>query len=120
MNTKRVASGEYFSCLLYKRKENSDEYNKVPIKFKARFFEPSNKNKQMPIVGTISSEVRLALYTSELKEKIKIQDKVLVLQEQYFVDSVAIELKDSPYVLGASRFSKKELENRLPKILRLI
>lgn len=120
MNTKRVATGEYFSCLLYKRVENSNSYERVPIKFKARFFDPANMTRQIPITGTITSEVRLALYTSELKTKLKTQDKVVILQEEYLIDSVALELKDTPYVMGASRFSKKELENRLPKIIRMV
>ena len=120
MNIKRMSNAEYFECLLYRRLDNTDEYEKVPIKFQARFFDPKNKQKQIPITGTISSEVRLALYTSELKVRVKVQDKVIVLQEEYLVDSTALELKDSPYVMGASRFSKKELENRLPKIIRLI
>lgn len=120
MNIKRVASAEFFDCQLYRRIDNSIEYEKVPIKFKAKFFDPNNKQKQIPITGTISSDVRLALYTSELKTKIKVQDKIIVLQEEFLVDSTAIELKDSSYTLGASRFSKNELENKLPKIIRLV
>lgn len=120
MNTRRISNAEFFDAKLYRRIDNSNEYEKVAIHFKAKFHDPHNSNKQIPLTGVISSEVRLALYTSELKVKIKIQDKIIILQDEYLVDSVALELRDSPYVLGASRFSKFELENKLPKVIRLV
>lgn len=115
----RTRVGENFECVVYKRIPNTNEYEKTNTKFTARVMTNYEIRQAEKITGLLGMEVSTMLYSTTLDKMLKQNDKVLFDGKLMLVEACKLNLNNTPYTLGNSRFSRKYSEKKFPKFISL-
>ena len=114
-----VSRGECFVAQVYKRKQNSAEYNNYPsFSFWCR---PASdlERKQYVSNGLITKSDSLMLYATRINGEIENGDHILFNGEMKIVSSVGYYLTKSKNI-GAYCFNPQEIINKAPKGISLL
>lgn len=114
-----VARGECYRAIVYKRKENSAEFEEVPaFSFMCRV--ATNLEKSQYITnGLITKSDSLMLYATRIDGEIKNGDHILFNGEMKLVESVGYYLNKSRNI-GAYAFNEEVLIKNSPKGISLV
>ena len=110
-----VARNETYKALVYKRLENSNEYDEdVSFEFNCRVANDIDKKSFVPTSGLYTQQDSVMLYATNIPYDLDIHDKILFLGKEYIVESVGYYLKKNR-VVNASIFSDDKIFSDSPK-----
>jgi hypothetical protein len=113
-----ILSGRYFECKVWHRKNNSNQYEEVPVTFRAKIVSDVNSSKNQIMPGINNSMPSLVIETIDL-DKVEMYDKIQVLDDVYQVERIMTKKTQSPYTMGAHKFNNKHIKEKLPKVIYL-
>jgi hypothetical protein len=114
-----MLNGRYFEAKLWRRLENSGQYETTPIVFRAKILTDAQVSKNQMTMGMLNTAVSLVIETIDLEE-VGIYDRVELLDEKFQVERVTVRKQNSPYTLGANKFTTKHIKGKLPKVIYLV
>ena len=90
------AFNERFNAKLYKRKVNSNDYEKIPsVNFKYRIASSKEKNSYQSGSGVITQTQGLFIVSSRLPSDIKVDDRIFTLNKYWLVESVGYYINET-------------------------
>lgn len=112
--------GESFRAKLFKRIDNSNEYQSVPsLTFKCRPTNQSEKKNFVLTSGMNTNSIGIYLMSTRLPKEVSVDDKIFFAGKYWLVESVGYYY-DSSLTLGSSDLSNEAMINRLPKGIKLV
>lgn len=114
----RVA--HFITAILYKKLDNSIDYDINGIEFKAKINSNENKGSFYALNGLVSDNVSISLYSQDdIVSQIKANDKVRFMGNEYLVQSVGIYL-DNALAMSLDSYNEEDLYARCPKGIQLV
>lgn len=115
----RVSRNEIYKAQVFKRLENSNEFERVPtFEFNCRVASDFEKNSFVPTNGLFTEQGGVMLYATNIPFHLEIHDKILFLGKEYLVESVGYYLNKNR-LLNASIFSDDKIFEESPKGVKL-
>lgn len=114
-----VSRGEHLKATLYKRKENSNEYNSVPtLTFNCRVANQIEKNTFQPTSGLITQTKGLYLYATRLPADVKPDDRIYFMGQYYLVETTGEYVSNARILSNDINYA--QIKNSSPKGLKII
>lgn len=119
MAINRARTGEFIPAQIYKRIEDTDQYNVDPINFMCKIVGSFEIQSAQPIQGILMEDTSLVIKSSNLSYDPQNKDKVVILGDnEYFVQRSQVDF-NAPFTMNAARFNPVYLKSRLPKYISL-
>ena len=115
----RLEFGNTYIAKLFKRIENSVEFETNHIDFKCKPIGSKEKGNTQIISGTLTQTRGLTIYSQYIPSEIKSGDKVVFMGKEYLVESVSYSLDDIR-IFGSQTLSPEKIIEDVPKIIRLV
>lgn len=112
--------GETFNALLYKRKENSNDYEATPrLTFKCKPMKENEKQSFVLTEGLLTQTRGIYVLATRLPSEVTIDDKIEFLGKRWLVEAVGYFVQNSR-TLASSDLSEEEMVKRYPKGIKLV
>lgn len=109
-----------YSASIYHRKENSNEYEETPYEeFTYRTANHYEIKSFSVVDGLINSSTGYFIFTNDLKELPRIDDKVILEGREMLVDSFGY-YRNYQRLVNARSISQEHLNEMCPKGIRLV